>query len=125
MGETVRSSNLVGGALAAVMLAGPALAQQPTIEELMRKIDALQRRVDELESRQQATKPAAAQPHRSGAAPMAAAKPAPPVAASPAPTPPAVAAVPPPPATAVAKTEATTSPFDPNIPASYGPQAID
>jgi hypothetical protein len=35
----VRSFSLLGGVLGAVMLAGPALAQQPTIEELMRKID--------------------------------------------------------------------------------------
>src|ERR1700729_1962836 len=111
MGETVRSSSLVGGALAAVMLAGPALAQQPSIEDLMRKIDALQRRVDELESRQPATKSPAAQPHRNGAAPVAAAPPAPP-AATRAPAAPAVAAVPPPAATAAAKTEPATSPFE-------------
>ena len=117
----MRSFNLVGGVLGAVMLAGPALAQQPTIEELMRKIDALQRRVDELESRQQATKPPAAQPHRSGTAAAAAAKATPP-AASPAPAPPAVAAVPP--ATAVAKTEPTTTPFDPNIPGLLPPEPM-
>ena len=124
VGETVRSSSLVGGALAAVMLAGPALAQQPTIEELMRKIDALQRRVDELESRQPAAKPPATQPHRNAAAPVAAAKPAPPVAASPGPTPLAVAAAPPPPATAVAKTEATTSPFDATVPGLLPPEPM-
>ena len=98
----MRRLGLVGGALGATMLAGPALAQQPSIEELMRRIDALQRRVDELEGRQKATsKPAphaaraAATPAASPrAAPVAAATPAPP--ASPAPTPavPSVAAVP-------------------------------
>jgi DcaP outer membrane protein len=104
------------------MLAGPALAQQPTIEDLMRKIDALQRRVDELESHQPVTKPPAAQPHRNGAA--AAAKTAPPVAAAPAPAPPAVALAPPPPATAVATSEPTTSPFDPNIPGLLPPEPM-
>ncbi len=105
------------------MLAGPALAQQPTIDELMRKIDALQRRVDELESRQQATKPPAAQPHRNGAA-AAAAKPASPVAASTAPASPAVAAVPAPPATAIAKAEPTTSPFEANVPGLLPPEPM-
>ena len=90
----------------------------------MRKIDALQRRVDELESRQPAAKPPVTQPHRNAAAPVAAAKPGPPVAANPAPTPPAVAAAPPPAATAVAKTEATTSPFDPNIPGLLPPEPM-
>jgi hypothetical protein len=121
VGETVRSSSLVGGVLAAVMLAGPALAQQPTIEELMRKIDALQRRVDELESRQPAAKPPAAQTRHAGTAPATAAQPAPPAAT---PAPPAVAAVQAPPATAVAKTEPTTSPFDATVPGLLPPEPM-
>ena len=75
--ENVRSFSLLGGVVGATILAIPALAQQPSIEDLMRKIDALQRRVDELESRQPATKPPVAQPHRNGAAPVAAPRPAP------------------------------------------------
>ena len=74
----MRSFSLLGGVVGATILAIPALAQQPSIEDLMRKIDALQRRVDELESRQPATKPPAAQSHRNGAAPVAATRPAPP-----------------------------------------------
>jgi hypothetical protein len=121
----VRSFSLVGGVLGAVMLAGPALAQQPTIEELMRKIDALQRRVDELESRQQTTKPAPAQARRAGTPPVAAAQPAPPVAATtPVPTPPPVATAPAPPGTATAKAEPPISPFDPNIPGLLPPEPM-
>lgn len=36
--------------LASTMLAGPAMAQQPSVEELIRRIDKLQSRVDELET---------------------------------------------------------------------------
>ena len=81
--------------LALELSGGTALAQQPTIEELLQRLDALQRRVDELESRQCA--PAAAPPGRVPASPPVAAVPAsPPVAAIPA-SPPvaAVSAVPP------------------------------
>ena len=124
MGENVRSSSLVGGVLAAVMLAGPALAQQPTIEELMRKIDALQRRVDELESRQPAAKPPAAQARRAANAPAAAAQPAPPAAAAPLLRRRRSPLSRPPPATAVAKTEPTTSPFDPTVPGLLPPEPM-
>jgi hypothetical protein len=40
---------------ALLLLAAPAGAQQPGVDELLRRIEALQRRVDELESRQRAT----------------------------------------------------------------------
>jgi hypothetical protein len=108
------------------MLAGPALAQQPTIEELMRKIDALQRRVDELESRQQPGKAAAAQPHHGRTTAVAA--PAPTPAPAPAQTPPALAAVPAPApapgATATAKAEPIPSWADPNIPGLLPPEPM-
>jgi hypothetical protein len=124
--------------LGAVVLAGPALAQQPsneelmrTNEELMRKLDAmqrrmdqideLQRRVDELEGRQHAAKPLPAQASRTAGAPAAAAQPPPvgaspaqrppPVAASPSPAPPRVAArpTPAPPAVVVVPAPLTTA----------------
>ncbi len=41
---------------AAVLSVGPATAQQPSMEEMMRRLDALQRRVDELEGRERAAK---------------------------------------------------------------------
>jgi hypothetical protein len=122
----VRSFSLVGGVLGVAMLAGPALAQQPTIEELMRKIDALQRRVDELESRQQPGKAAAAQPHHGRTTAVAA--PAPTPAPAPAQTPPALAAVPAPApapgATATAKAEPIPSWADPNIPGLLPPEPM-
>ena len=50
--------HLAGAALIGLMVgATPALAQQPSIEELVRRIDALQRRVNELEAER--TRPAA------------------------------------------------------------------
>jgi hypothetical protein len=121
--ENMRGVGFFIAVLGAAVLAGPALAQQPsneelmrTNEELMRKLDAmqrrmdqideLQRRVDELEGRQHAAKPPAAQARRNAGAPAAAAaqppprvaaspaQPPPPVSARPAPAPPPVAAVP-------------------------------
>jgi hypothetical protein len=121
-GGNVRSFSLVGSVLGAAILAGPALAQQPSIEDLMRKIDALQRRVDELESRQQTTQPPAAQPRRGRTPPVAATTPAPP--AAPTPAPPAVAAGPAPATTATAKTEPIPSMFDPNIPGLLPPEPM-
>jgi hypothetical protein len=47
-------------------LSGLALAQQPSTEELIRRIDALQRRVDELEGRSQKAKQTAAPKPRQG-----------------------------------------------------------
>jgi DcaP outer membrane protein len=104
-------------AFAATMGAGAALAQQPSIEDLMRKIDALQRRVDELESRQHVAKPVAAQPHRGTAA---AAAPAPASATQPVASPAAPAPAP----TAVAKREPAPSPFEPNVPGLLPPEPM-
>jgi hypothetical protein len=57
----------------ATVAAGPARAEQPTIAELMKKIDALQRRLDEVErDRKKTAKPAASMPtYRAAAAPAA------------------------------------------------------
>ncbi len=91
------SIGIPGAVLGNALVAGSALAQQPTIEELMRRIDALQSRVDELEGRHKAAAPPArahhaAAPAASRAAPTAVAA-APPSAAPPLPAPaPATAA---------------------------------
>jgi DcaP outer membrane protein len=53
------------GALSvAAALVIPAQAQQPSMEEMMQRIETLQRRVDELEGREKRTKPPAAAAHR-------------------------------------------------------------
>jgi hypothetical protein len=77
----------------------PALAQQPSIEELVRRIDALQRRVNELEAERvrpaapvAAPAPARAPSRPPAVAPAAAPVAAPPVAAARAPARPAVGA---------------------------------
>ncbi|HME20084.1 MAG TPA: DcaP family trimeric outer membrane transporter [Acetobacteraceae bacterium] len=101
------------------MAAGPALAQQPTIEDLMRKIDALQRRVDELESQQKASKAQAARPRRSEAATAAATQPPAPPAIAPAPAPAAAPA-----ATATAKVEPTPQPFETTVPGLLPPEPM-
>jgi DcaP outer membrane protein len=54
-----------------VALVGPLQAQQPSVEILVRQIEALQRRVDELEARDRAAKLAGATKHRAAAAPAA------------------------------------------------------
>jgi DcaP outer membrane protein len=102
-----------------MVVVGPALAQQPTIEDLMRKVDALQRRVDELESQQKAAKQQAARPHPSKAATAAATPPpAPPVAAA------APAAAAAPPATATAKVEPAAQPFETTVPGLLPPEPM-
>jgi hypothetical protein len=124
------------------LLAGPARAQQPTINELMRKIDALQRRVDELESREHAARPpAAGGPQHAAAGASAQAAGTPPRtarAAAPAAAPPSTLAAVPAPApvastpvastpvasTPAAKVEAAVSPFDPNIPGLLPPEPM-
>jgi len=75
------------------VVAGPAQAQQPSIEELIRKIDTLQRRVDELEGRHGAAKPPAVTGRRAAAAPVPAAASKPPPSVTALPTPPPVVAV--------------------------------
>ncbi len=53
-------SKWAGAAMLGLMVgASPALAQQPTMEELMRRIDALQQRVNELERERRPQRPAA------------------------------------------------------------------
>ncbi|MFN8982172.1 MAG: DcaP family trimeric outer membrane transporter [Alphaproteobacteria bacterium] len=53
-------SKWVGAAVLGLMVgASPAFAQQPTMEELMRRIDALQQRVNELERERRPQRPAA------------------------------------------------------------------
>jgi hypothetical protein len=53
------------GALSiAAALVIPAQAQQPSMEEMMQRIETLQRRVDELEGRDKRTKPPAPAAHR-------------------------------------------------------------
>lgn len=72
----MRSIGVWGGIICAAMVtAGSARAENPTIEELMKKIDALQRRLDEVE-RKKTAKPAAAPPATRAAAAPAAAAPA-------------------------------------------------
>ncbi len=101
------------------MAAGPALAQQPTIEDLMRKIDALQRRVDELESHQKTSKQQAARSHHGAVATAA---------TTPPPAPPAVPVAPAaptaPPATAAANTEPTTPLFERTVPGLIPPEPM-
>jgi len=69
--QRMRNLLLAGGVLGFALSGGAALAQQPTVEELLRRIDALERQVEELARR-----------------------PAPPVAATPVPAPPPTAAMP-------------------------------
>ena len=84
--------HLAGAALIGLMVgATPALAQQPRIEDLVRRIDALQRRVNELEAERTrpaapvaAPAPARAPSRAPAVAPAAAPVTAPPVAAAPA-----------------------------------------
>ncbi|MCA3380720.1 MAG: hypothetical protein ING08_10795, partial [Roseomonas sp.] len=53
-------SKWAGAAMVGLMVgAAPAFAQQPTMEELMRRIDALQQRVNELERERRPQRPAA------------------------------------------------------------------
>jgi hypothetical protein len=115
----VRGKGLFIGFLGAAMAAGPVQAQQPTIEDLMRKIDALQRRVDELESQQKAAKAQAARQRH--AAPATAAAPAaapPPVAAA------AAAPATAPAATAAANAEPRTPAFETTVPGLIPPEPM-
>ncbi len=85
-------SKWAGAAVLGLMVgATPAFAQQPTMEDLMRRIDALQQRVNELERERRPQRPAAvAAPVP---APAPAATPAPARAAAPRPAPAPAAAV--------------------------------
>jgi len=123
----MRGFSILIGGLGAAMLAGPALAQQPSTEELLRKIDALQRRVEELESRDR-TKPArGAQAHHA----VAASAPAVPKSATSAKAAPAIASAAPsaaatiPPATASAAAPAPpAAPFETTVSGLMPPEPM-
>ena len=81
----MRYAGCWSGVILAAALACPARAEpqaeQPTVEALIKKIDALQRRLDEVEGRQQAAKsstnkPSASATHRTPSPPVATAIPA-------------------------------------------------
>ncbi len=85
-----RRISVLGGALGVALLSGTALAQtppvadpKPSVEELMHRIDALQRRLDELEGHERRAKSSAPVAHRAASV-------------SPPPEPPAAAPVTPP-----------------------------
>ena len=110
------SSTFVVGVLVAAVVAGPAVAQQPSIEDLMRKIDALQHRVDELESQQKTIKTQVARSRHDTA---------PTTAATPASVPPVVAAAPAAPAaTATAKMEPQIPTFESTVPGLLPPEPM-
>jgi len=105
----MRAVVLLGGVVGAAMLAGPALAQTPSIEDLMRRIDSLQKEVDQLKAERAAkpaSPPAPARTAKAAPPPAPAAKPAPAVAAA---TPPQAPA---PPAPALAPVAAAPAPLD-------------
>ena len=98
---------IICGTLSVAVAAGPVQAQQLSMTEMMQRIEALQRRVDELEGRQRQTRPPATAARRAAAARAAteahklpAAGPAASLALAPAPTP-LVAAAPRPTAMAI------------------------
>jgi hypothetical protein len=96
-------SKWAGAAVLGLMVgATPAFAQQPTMEDLMRRIDALQQRVNELERERRPQRPAAA------AAPAPVVAPAPARAAAPRPAPTPAA-----PVTATAAPAAAPAPRSP------------
>lgn len=91
-GGNVRKAEILVGLLAATILASPAHAQQPSVADLMRRLDALQKEVDELKAeRRAASRPTshavktahapAASPSKNAAAPAAAGSATPAVAA--------------------------------------------
>ena len=116
-----------------MLLADSALAEQPTIEQLMQKIDRLQNRVEQLEGQLASTKKSSPPRQQTTLAAPAKARPATPPPSAPAPpggaaavaqTPPAAA----PPVTA-AKAEqiaadAITAALNPNIPGLLPPEPM-
>ncbi len=71
LGGKVRHFHRLLGILGFAMLVQPALAQQPTVEDLIRKIDALQHRVDQLEGALSASKSPASPRNMAAATPTA------------------------------------------------------
>ena len=136
-GESVQFRQGLLGALGCMLLAEPALAQQPTIEQLMQKIDQLQNRVEQLEGQLATTKRPPAARQQTAQIPPAKARPATPHPSAPAPpagdavaaqTTPAPPPAAPPPATA-AKAEQTaadaiTAALNPNIPGLLPPEPM-
>ena len=120
----MRSLNGFAAMLIGVLAAAPVGAQQPTIEDLMKKIDALQHRVDELEHSQRTSAAPATPARRTATGPaVTPAKPqiaaaAPPLAAAP---PPATPSQPP---GAEAKTASTASPFGNTVPGLLPPEPM-
>jgi len=137
----VRNVGTLLGLLGGALLLQPARAQQPTVEDLMRKIDALQHRVDQLEGALAASKRPPA-PHKVAAAAPPVARPAAgtqavvpaarPANTTVAATTPAPAATTPTPATtpAAAPTDeaalqkAIAATLDPNIPGLLPPEPM-
>ena len=126
----MRGLRLLIGVLGAAVIAEPAFAQQPnvtpqpTIEDLMKKIEALQRRVDELEGRERTNKAQATQAHHAAVATAAAPKRDAGSKAAPATASAAPSAAPAPSATAAAKPEPTTSPFEATVPGLMPPEPM-
>ena len=121
---------LLIGVLGAAVIAEPAFAQQlnatpqPTIEDLMKKIEALQHRVDELEGRERAKGAQASQAHHAAVATSTAPKPAAGSKAVPTTASAAPATAPAPSATAAAKPEPATSPFEATVPGLMPPEPM-
>ncbi len=99
----MRRIGVFGGVLCGALVAASAHGQQPTIEELTRQIQVLQRRVDELEGRQRTSATARAPRRATAAAATNSTPPSTPTVAPPASSPPAIAA-------AVAGPPAATAP---------------
>ncbi len=126
----VRGLRLLIGVLGAAVIAEPAFAQQPnvtpqpTIEDLMKKIEALQHRVDELEGRERTNRAQATQARRAVVATSTAPKPSAGSKAVPATMSAAPSTAPAPSATAAAKPEPATSPFEATVPGLMPPEPM-
>ena len=126
----VRGLRLLIGVLGAAVIAEPAFAQQPnvtpqpTIEDLMKKIEALQHRVDELEGRERTNRAQATQARHAAVATSTAPKPAAGSKAVPATVSTAPSTAPAPSATAAAKPKPATSPFEATVPGLMPPEPM-
>ncbi len=126
----MRGLRLLIGVLSVAVIAEPAFAQQPnvtpqpTIEDLMKKIEALQHRVDELEGRERTNKAQATQAHHAAVATAAAPKREAGSKAAPATASAAPSAAPAPSVTAAAKPEPSVSPFEATVPGLMPPEPM-